>query len=99
MASASYCNVSIATPAADPQKPIGLTPIPSNSSLQNAIRIINNNFVTLSKGNFRENRAARQTTITRVFDPAGTGAFVDVRQITAMEFINPFTGQLITWQQ
>lgn len=99
MANAPFCNVEIARPPGKPQSPTGLTPIPANASLQQAIRIINNNFNQLIKGNFVENRAARQVTLTRIFDPADHNVFVDVRQITGVFFVNPLTGQTIVWQR
>lgn len=96
---APFCNVSVATPKADPQKPLGLQQIPRGATNQQIINITNNNFNQLIKGNFNENRNARQTIVTRIFDPQDPNTFVDVRQITSLEFVNPLTGQTITWRQ
>lgn len=96
---APFCNVSIATPKGDPQKPLGLQQIPRGSTLQQIINITNNNFTQLVKGNYFENKALRQTVITRIFDPSDPNTFVDVRQITSLHFVNPITGQTIAWKQ
>lgn len=96
---APFCNVAIATPKGDPQKPLGLQQIPRGANNQQIINIVNNNFNQLTKGNFFEKRSARQTIITRVFDPQDPNTFVDVRQITALQFVNPITGQTIHWKQ
>lgn len=96
---APFCNISIATPKADPQKPVGLQQIPRGATNQQIINITNNNFNQLVKGNYFENRALRQTVITRVFDPNDSSTFVDVKQITSLTFVNPVTGQRITWKQ
>lgn len=100
MANAPYCNVSIATPAGDPKKPgSGIQAIPNGATIQQIIRIINNNFQTLATGNSKEFLPARQVTITRIFDPSDSNVYVDVRQITGMTFVNQNTGQTITWAQ
>lgn len=100
MATAPYCNVTIARPAADPKKPgTGLQTIPPGATPAQITRITNNNFYNLSRGNFREDLTQRVTTITRIFDPNDSSIYVDVRQITAMEFVNAITGQTINWQQ
>jgi hypothetical protein len=99
MANAPFCNVSIANPPGAPAKPVGLKMLPPGASLQTVINTLNNNFQLLQKGNFVENRAARRFTITRIFDTANPQNFVDVKQITAIQLVNPATGQLITWQQ
>lgn len=96
---APFCNVSIATPKADPQKPLGLRQIPPGANNTQIINIVNNNFNQLVKGNFTERRDLRQTVVTRIFDPQDPNTFVDVRQITALHFVNGVTGQIITWQQ
>lgn len=100
MSNAPFCNVTIATPKGDPAKQVGLQQIPQGAQLPQVIRIINNNFKKLSQsGNFIENRAQRVTTVTRIFDPNDSSVFVDVRQITALQFINPLTGQTVSWKQ
>jgi hypothetical protein len=99
MSSAPYCNVSVATPKADPQKPLGLQQIPRGATNEQIINITNNNFNQLIKGNYFENKALRQTIVTRVFDPSDPNIWVDVRQITALHFVNPLTGQTIVWKQ
>ena len=96
---APYCNVAIATPPADPAKPKPIQMIPPGSSIQNAIHIINNNFINLVKGNFHEDRTLRQTVITRIFDSADPSVFVDVKQITGSTWVNGITGQTLTWRQ
>lgn len=96
---APVCNVSISTPVADPKKPLGLQQIPRGSSNQQIINIVNNNFNQLIKGNFQENRTLRRSVVTRIFDPSDNTAFVDVEQITHIQFLNPLTGQTITWSQ
>lgn len=96
---APFCNVSIANPKADPQKPLGLQQIPRGANNNTITNIVNNNFNQLIKGNFFENKALRQTVITRIFDPSDSSVFVDVRQITALHFVNNITGQVITWRQ
>ena len=99
MANAPYCNITIATPAANPGSPVGLQHIPQNSTLQQMINYVNNNFNLLARGNFVENRAMRQTTITRIYDPSNPANYVDVRQITGLQFVNAATGQLLGWRQ
>lgn len=96
---APFCNIAIATPPADPKAPLGLQQIPKGANLQQITNIVNNNFNQLAKGNYVENRRLRQTTITRIFDPSNHATFVDVKQITALTFVNPITGQHITWSQ
>lgn len=44
MSSAPFCNVSVATPPADPLAPEGFQTIPQTATLQQAIRIMNSNF-------------------------------------------------------
>lgn len=99
MATAPYCNVSVARPPADPTKAKGISPIPPGATLQQLIRIVNNNFTNLVKGNFAENRALRQSTVTRIYDPSDHASFVDVRQITSVTWVNNQTGQTVTWQR
>lgn len=96
---APFCNVDLANPKADPQKATGMRLIPPGSNLQQITNIINNNFTNLVKGNFRENRARRRVVITRIYDPDDHNVYVDVRQITGLEFVNGFTGQTIDWQR
>lgn len=97
MASAPFCNVEIAKPQGKPQSPVGIRPIPPGTPLPQALTIINNNFNQLIKGNFTE--IHRASTITRIFDPQDSSVYVDVRQITGVQFANPLTGQTITWQR
>lgn len=99
MANAPFCNVEIAKPTATPHSPKGLQPIPPNATLQQVIHIVNNNFNQLIKGNYTEDRAARQSVITRIYDPADHSVYVDVRQITGVLFVNPLTGQTVTWRR
>jgi len=94
---APYCNIQIATPAADPKKATGIRQIPHGSNLTQIINIVNNNFANLIKGNFKENRALRQSTITRIFDPSNHNVYVDVRQITSVTWENNQTGQTVVW--
>lgn len=51
------------------------------------------------KANFKEVRAARQTTTMRIYDPTNRNNYVDVQQITGLTFIDPLTSQTINWQQ
>lgn len=99
MASAPFCNVEIAKPAGKPQSPVGIRPIPPGTKPDAAWTIINNNFNQLLKGNFTENRALRQTTITRVYDPRDTSIFLTVRQVTGVVWSNSLTGQTISWNR
>lgn len=99
MANAPYCNVTVATPPAKPASPKGIQPIPPNATQQQMVNIINNNFNQLIKGDYIENKAARQTQIVRIFDPADHTSFVDVRQIVSVQFVNNLTGQVINWRR
>ena len=99
MATAPYCNVTVAEPPGKPASPKGLAPIPPNATLPQIINIVNNNFNQLIKGNFVEFRPARQSVITRIYDPADRNTFVDVRNITQVIFVNTLTGQTVTWKR
>lgn len=99
MANAPFCNVEIAKPTGKPHSPTGLQPIPPNATLQQITNIVNNNFKQLIKGNYVEDRASRQTVVTRIFDPSNPDVYVDVRQITGVLFVNPLTGQTVTWNR
>lgn len=99
MATAPYCNVDVATPKATPSSPKGIQHIPPNASVQQITNIVNNNFQQLVKGNYTENRSARQTQIVRIYDPADHNSYVDVRQVVAVQFVNNTTGQLINWKR
>ena len=79
--------------------PSGLDTTPPVVTSQQIINITNNNFNQLIKGNYVEDKALRQTVVTRIFDPQDPNTFVDVRQITALTFVNSLTGQRITWGQ
>lgn len=98
MASAPYCNVSIARPGGDPQKPGGIQQIPPGATLQQVTNIVNNNFRNIQSGKYVEDRALRQTTLTRIFDPSDSSVYVDVEQITGMFFVNDTTGQVMSWR-
>lgn len=97
MATAPFCNVEVALPPGKPASPKGFVTIPPNVTQSQMITMINNNFNQLIKGNYVENRNARQTQIVRIFDPQNSGSFVDVRQIVAVQFVNTTTGQVINW--
>lgn len=97
MVDAPYCNVEVATPPGKPQSPTGIRPIPPGTSPNAAWTIINNNFNQMIKGNFTE--INRQVTLTRIYDPSDHNVWVDVRQITGVQFGNRLTGQTITWSR
>lgn len=100
MATAPYCNVSIARPGGDPKKPGGgIQQIPPGATLQQITNIVNNNFRNMQGGHYTEDRSLRQTTITRIFDPSDSSVYVDVEQITGMFFVNDLTGQIMSWRQ
>lgn len=99
MATVPYCNVTVATPPARPRSPRGIQTIPPSANLQQIINTVNYNFNQLIKGNYVENRPARQTQIVRIFDPSDRNVWVDVRQITAVQFVNELTGQVINWRR
>lgn len=99
MATAPYCNVTVATPPAHPGSPKGIQHVPPNATLQQITNIVNNNFQQLIKGNYTENRSARQVQIVRIYDPADHSSYVDVRQVVAVQFVNNTTGQLINWKR
>lgn len=99
MATAPFCNVTVAKPEGKPVSPKGIQHIPPNATIQQITNIVNNNFQQLIKGNYVENRAARQVQIVRIFDPADHTSFVDVRQVVAVEFLNSTTGQVIRWKR
>lgn len=99
MVDVPYCNVEIARPEAKPQSSGGIAPIPSGTSWQQAISIINNNFNKLIKGNYVEDKSARQTQVVRIYDPSNKSSFVDVRQITSAKWVNTTTGQTIVWSR
>lgn len=96
---APYCNVTIAQPPADPSSAKGLQRIPPGATIHQITNIVNQNFFNLVRGNFNENRGARQTVLTRIYDPSDHNVYVDVRQITGLQFINSFTGQTINWSR
>lgn len=99
MSTAPYCNVTVATPKGKPVSPKGIQHIPPNATNQQITNIVNNNFQTLSRGNYVENRSARRAEVVRIFDPADHNSFVDVRQIVAVQFVNSTTGQVIDWER
>lgn len=97
MVDAPFCSIETVKVAGKPQSPKGIRPIPPNTPPNVAWHIINNNFHQLVAGNFTE--INRQTTLTRIYDPADHNVFVDVRQITGIQFGNSLTGQTITWHR
>lgn len=99
MANAPYCNVTVATPPGKPVSSKGLQQIPPTATQQQAYQIINNNFSQLIKGNYTENKSARQTQIVRIFDPSDSSVYVDVSQIVNVQFVNQTTGQVINWRR
>lgn len=98
MAQAPVCNIELAAPPGAPKIP-GLSPLPQNASNSQIINTINRVINVMTKGNFVEKPGSRQSTITRIFDPADKSVYVDVRQITALTFVNASTGQTISWRQ
>lgn len=99
MTTVPYCNVEVATPIAKPASPQGIVSIPASSSLSQVINYLNQNFSKLIKGNYTEDKSARQTQIVRIYDPSNHSSFVDVKQVTAVTWVNSTTGQKIVWQR
>lgn len=111
MSSAPLCNITVQTPGAEPAKPKGFQNIPANASLQQAIQIINSNFIKLAPsinqffeqfnnvfggGNWTENKAARVTQKVTVTDKQ-SGAFIEFSQINRVVMEDSNTGATWTW--
>ena len=113
MAEAPLCNITVVTPGAKPAKPVGFKRIPTNATLQQAINIINTNFVTLGPqinqffnqfqtsldgGNWSEIPGSRVTVKVKVTDPQ-SGAFIEFSQINRVVMEDKQTGATWTWSR
>jgi hypothetical protein len=98
-AAAPYCNVTISLPGGAPVMPTGPQRLPPNPSFDQITNIVNNNFTILSTGNYVENKAKRVSQTVRIFDPGGSGAYIDVNQIISFTLVNQNTGQTVVWHR
>jgi hypothetical protein len=92
-----YCNVKLVQEPGKPHASNRLQRIPPSANLSQVINIVNNNFSAMTKGNYVEN--ARQTVVTRIYNPQDSSQYVDVRQIVGIQFANPLTGQTVTFRR
>lgn len=99
MTAVPYCNVPVAQPVGDPTPGTGFQRIPANSSLDQMMQIINNNFALLLKGNFHEDRALRVSRIVTLTDAQNPTVKIDVEVINAVTFRNTATGQTVVWKR
>ncbi len=103
MVDTPFCNVTVATPPGDPHSAVGFRSIPPNSTLAQAIQIINNNFYNLKpqpSGNWIEQ--SRVVTRVRVPVTGLAGAivgFADVDQVSRLVMQDPITGASWVWNR
>ena len=95
----AYCNVKLAQEKATPAKATTFQRLSAGATTQQIINTVNYNFNLLSKGNYVENRGDRTTEIVRIYNPDDSSQYVDVKQITGLNFVNPYTGQTLTFRR